>query len=399
MPLLAKLTQTQAWHVVAATLAALLAVALAGCATPVAQPSVDVPTRFAAARTSEAEPEAAWWDSFGDPVLSDLVRRAAHENRDVKIAAERVRAARAGETISRSWLCPSVGVGRRRSTWRTGYNSVTKQVVPETRRYAGVGARRLVGSRSLRSSARGRGGRRRRHAGGRERRAGRAAAGDDRRRDQLLHARRRAAPARDRARDLGGAGRDAAPRIRATARRARHAVRRRARADRRFEGARGDTAARDARRRLAPPHRGAHRRPGVQRSAIVPWNGQIAVPPSRAGTARRAAAAQARPARRSARSSTPPMRAASRRRRSGSRGCFSARCSGARASNSTASTSAPRASATCAALLAMPIFNAGRTQAINDIAESGQTEAVHPLRGRDRARARGCRERAGRAAR
>ena len=29
-----------------------------------------------------------------------------------------------------------------------------------------------------------------------------------------------------------------------------------------------------------------------------------------------------------------------------------------------------------AALLAMPIFNAGRTQAINDIAESGQREAV-----------------------
>jgi outer membrane protein TolC len=29
-----------------------------------------------------------------------------------------------------------------------------------------------------------------------------------------------------------------------------------------------------------------------------------------------------------------------------------------------------------AALLAMPIFNAGRTQAINDIAESGQKEAV-----------------------
>ena len=45
----------------------------------------------------------------------------------------------------------------------------------------------------------------------------------------------------------------------------------------------------------------------------------------------------------------------------------------------------------------MPIFNAGRTQAINDIAESGQREARAPLRGRDRARARGRRERARRA--
>jgi outer membrane protein TolC len=36
----------------------------------------------------------------------------------------------------------------------------------------------------------------------------------------------------------------------------------------------------------------------------------------------------------------------------------------------------PARFANVAALLAMPIFNAGRTQAINDIAESGQREAV-----------------------
>ena len=52
--------------------------------------------------------EVAWWDAYGDPVLSDLVRRAARENRDAKSAAERVRAARAGEVISRSWLFPSI---------------------------------------------------------------------------------------------------------------------------------------------------------------------------------------------------------------------------------------------------------------------------------------------------
>ena len=54
------------------------------------------------AAESEVEPEAAWWQSYGDPVLTDLIRRAARENRDVKIAAECVRAARAGATISRS---------------------------------------------------------------------------------------------------------------------------------------------------------------------------------------------------------------------------------------------------------------------------------------------------------
>src|ERR1022692_2303071 len=116
---------------IAARLAALLAFALVGCATPVMQPSVDVPGRFAGAPASDSEPEVAWWDSYGDPVLSDLVGRAARENRDVKIAAERVRAARSGETISRSWLYPSVGIQGAGFDHRTGYDSATKQFVSE----------------------------------------------------------------------------------------------------------------------------------------------------------------------------------------------------------------------------------------------------------------------------
>jgi outer membrane protein, multidrug efflux system len=107
----------------------LLAFALVGCATPVLQPSVDVPGRFAAASANDIEPEVAWWDSYGDPGLSELVRRAARENRDVKIAAERVRAARAGETISRSWLFPSIGVYGTGFDAKTGYSSEVKQLV------------------------------------------------------------------------------------------------------------------------------------------------------------------------------------------------------------------------------------------------------------------------------
>jgi len=61
-----------------------------------------------AASVNDIAPEVAWWDTYGDPVLSDLVPRAARENRDPKIAAERVRAARAGELISRSWLFSSI---------------------------------------------------------------------------------------------------------------------------------------------------------------------------------------------------------------------------------------------------------------------------------------------------
>ncbi len=60
-----------------APLAASLAIGLAGCSTPVLKSSVEVPAQFAAAPASEKEPEVAWWESYGDPVLTDLIRRAA----------------------------------------------------------------------------------------------------------------------------------------------------------------------------------------------------------------------------------------------------------------------------------------------------------------------------------
>jgi multidrug efflux system outer membrane protein len=44
---------------------------------------------------SGAQPEAAWWRAFGDPVLDDLIRRALAGNLDLRIAGDRVREARA----------------------------------------------------------------------------------------------------------------------------------------------------------------------------------------------------------------------------------------------------------------------------------------------------------------
>lgn len=115
-------------------LAIAVAIALAGCATPVAKPSIDnLPGRFVAAPASDTEPEAAWWDGFGDPVLSDLVRRAASENRDVRIAAERVRASRAGVTVSRSFLLPSVGVSASGLDQKSRYDTATRQLVPDAK--------------------------------------------------------------------------------------------------------------------------------------------------------------------------------------------------------------------------------------------------------------------------
>ena len=109
---------------------ALAALALAGCAqTPVLKAAVEVPTAFAAKANSAGEPEAAWWENYGDPVLSNLIRRAARENRDIKIATERVRAARAGEAVSRSWLWPSIGVGAAGTDANSGYDSTIRQAV------------------------------------------------------------------------------------------------------------------------------------------------------------------------------------------------------------------------------------------------------------------------------
>ena len=107
---------------IAATLSASLVLSLGGCATPMLDSTVSVPDQFAAAPASETAAEVAWWESYGDPVLTDLISRAARENRDIRIAAERVRAARAGETISLSWLLPSFGATGSHGDERSDYS-------------------------------------------------------------------------------------------------------------------------------------------------------------------------------------------------------------------------------------------------------------------------------------
>jgi NodT family efflux transporter outer membrane factor (OMF) lipoprotein len=96
-------------RVIPALVSGFVVLALAACSTPVLKSEVDVPAQFAAAQESDAALQVEWWGRYGDPVLSDLILRAARENRDVKMAAERVRAARAGETIRRSSLLPNLG--------------------------------------------------------------------------------------------------------------------------------------------------------------------------------------------------------------------------------------------------------------------------------------------------
>jgi len=120
-------------RLIAAAVSTSLALALTGCATPRLQSTVDVPARFTAASETVTEPEVAWWESYGDPVLTELVARAARENRDIRMAAQRVRAARAGETISRSVLLPNIGAVASASRSDNGYGGSASQAAPETR--------------------------------------------------------------------------------------------------------------------------------------------------------------------------------------------------------------------------------------------------------------------------
>jgi len=110
-----------------------LAIILGGCATPRLEPAGEVPGQFAQASPSEDGPEVAWWEGYGDPVLSSLIRRAAVANRDIKIAAERVRAARAGVTISRSAMLPNVGARVAGERYDNGYGGRASEADPDAK--------------------------------------------------------------------------------------------------------------------------------------------------------------------------------------------------------------------------------------------------------------------------
>jgi len=91
----------------------LLALLLAGCATPVPQalsPPM-VPRTFTGPIANDAKlwPEPAWWQGFGDAQMTALVQQAQDGNRDIAIAAARVMQAEAQSTIQRSALFPQIG--------------------------------------------------------------------------------------------------------------------------------------------------------------------------------------------------------------------------------------------------------------------------------------------------
>ena len=115
------------------------ALVLAGCAnapfTPAAAPAAPVAfkedgaARFTNVGPAEAQPRGAWWTVFSDPVLDDLVLRAAANNTDLQQAAARVQAARALLRDAQADLLPQVGasIGASRATIQPGLGAAPGQ--------------------------------------------------------------------------------------------------------------------------------------------------------------------------------------------------------------------------------------------------------------------------------
>jgi len=118
------------------------ALVLAGCAAPVPPEPPALPALAPAFRLApDREPaalDAATWRGFDDPALVALVERARSANHDVRIAAERLRQARAGATAQASRLLPTVALTGSASDQRTGLPTEVKRGSPDTRALRGA---------------------------------------------------------------------------------------------------------------------------------------------------------------------------------------------------------------------------------------------------------------------
>ena len=101
--------------------ALMLALVLAGCASPPAIDASALPAapaafkegdgRWTRAAPAEAQPRGEWWKAFSDPLLDDLVERAGRNNASIQVAAARLQQARALVRATNADRSPQVGVG------------------------------------------------------------------------------------------------------------------------------------------------------------------------------------------------------------------------------------------------------------------------------------------------
>lgn len=110
-----------------------LAVLLSGCAVgpDFKPPETAVPARWSAAPQPAAtmphakadELLARWWTVFDDPVLNDLIERAAAANLDLKLAEAVIRQARAASGVAAGGLGPTLDTSGAYQRSRTPLNS------------------------------------------------------------------------------------------------------------------------------------------------------------------------------------------------------------------------------------------------------------------------------------
>ena len=75
------------------------------------QPEIPFPDEWPGAGIEEKEVLALWWESFGDPVLKDLVEKGLEGNFDLQAAAARVETAAAQARIAGAETLPNVSAG------------------------------------------------------------------------------------------------------------------------------------------------------------------------------------------------------------------------------------------------------------------------------------------------
>jgi outer membrane protein, multidrug efflux system len=97
--------------------AMMAAILMAGCTVGpnYHRPAVQTPATYRAlGENTQVQPQVAsyadlpWWQVFQDPQLQELIRTALKQNFDLQLATERINAARAQVTITRSNLFPQV---------------------------------------------------------------------------------------------------------------------------------------------------------------------------------------------------------------------------------------------------------------------------------------------------
>ena len=117
--------------------ATLVLSALAGCMVGpnYKRPDVHAPAAYRSlapdmSTSTESYADLPWWRVFQDPKLQELIRTGLKQNYDLQMATERINAARAQVTISRSSLFPQVGgnasfVGGKEQNTQSKFNFLT----------------------------------------------------------------------------------------------------------------------------------------------------------------------------------------------------------------------------------------------------------------------------------